>query len=99
MATTTRETARHVALVDIRVRDNVRALDSEHVKALAGSIKIQGTLVPVVVRDHGDSFELVADFHRVAAARSRTSAAEVPPPKGGPADAGPPPDEWLMPAC
>jgi hypothetical protein len=37
MATTTRETGRHIALVDIRVPDNVRELDPEHVKALAGS--------------------------------------------------------------
>jgi ParB family chromosome partitioning protein len=78
MATTTQETGRHVALVDIRVPDNVRALDPEHVKALAGSIKLQGILVPVVVRDNdGDGFELVAGFHRVAAARS-LELAEVP---------------------
>jgi hypothetical protein len=78
MATTTHETGRHVALVDIRVPDNVRALDPEHVKALAGSIKLQGILVPVVVRDNdGDGFELVAGFHRVAAARS-LDLAEVP---------------------
>jgi ParB/RepB/Spo0J family partition protein len=70
MATTTQETGRHVALVDIRVPDNVRELDPEHVKALAGSIELQGMLVPVVVRNDGDGFELVAGFHRVAAARS-----------------------------
>ena len=71
MATTTHETGRHVALVDIRVPENVRDLDPAHVKALAGSIKLQGILVPVVVRDNaGDGFELVAGFHRVAAARS-----------------------------
>jgi hypothetical protein len=34
-------------------------------------------LVPVVVRDAGDAFELVAGFHRVAAARS-LGLAEVP---------------------
>ena len=38
MATTTQETGRHIALVDIRVPDNVRDLDPEHVKALAGSM-------------------------------------------------------------
>src|SRR4051794_20977966 len=70
MATTTPETGRHIALVDIRVPDNVRELDPEHVKALAGSIELQGMLVPVVVRDDGDGFELVAGFHRIAAARS-----------------------------
>jgi hypothetical protein len=37
MATTTHETGRHVALGEIRVPDNVRDLDPEHVKALAGS--------------------------------------------------------------
>ena len=70
MATTTQETGRHIALVDIRVPDNVRELDPEHVKALAGSIGLQGMLVPVVVRNDGEGFELVAGFHRVAAARS-----------------------------
>lgn len=70
MATTTQETGRHIALVDIRVPDNVRALDPEHVKALAGSIELQGMLVPVVVRNDGEAFELVAGFHRIAAARS-----------------------------
>jgi ParB family chromosome partitioning protein len=70
MATTSEETGRHIALVDIRVPDNVRELDPEHVKALAGSIGLQGMLVPVVVRNDGEGFELVAGFHRVAAARS-----------------------------
>jgi ParB/RepB/Spo0J family partition protein len=70
MATTSEETGRHIALVDIRVPDNVRELDPEHVKALAGSIKLQGMLVPVVVRNDGEGFELVAGFHRIAAARS-----------------------------
>jgi ParB/RepB/Spo0J family partition protein len=70
MATTTRETGRHIALVDIRVPDNVRDLDPEHVNALAGSIELQGMLVPVVVRNDGETFELVAGFHRIAAARS-----------------------------
>ncbi len=27
-------------------------------------------LVPVVVREHGDGYELVAGFHRIAAAKS-----------------------------
>jgi ParB family chromosome partitioning protein len=70
MATTTHETGRHIALVDIRVPDNVRDLDPEHVTALAGSIALQGMLVPVVVRNDGEAFELVAGFHRIAAARS-----------------------------
>ena len=37
MATAAKQTGRHIALVEIRVPDNVRELDPEHVKALAGS--------------------------------------------------------------
>jgi ParB/RepB/Spo0J family partition protein len=78
MATTTHETGRHVALGEIRVPDNVRALDPGHVRALAGSIEMQGMLVPVVVRDDGtNGFELVAGFHRIAAAKS-LGLADVP---------------------
>ena len=33
-----------------------------HVEALAGSIKLQGMLVPLFVREHADGFELVAAF-------------------------------------
>jgi ParB/RepB/Spo0J family partition protein len=78
MATITAEVGRRVALDRIRVPENVRALDPEHVKALAGSIELQGMLVPVVVRDDGENgFVLVAGFHRVAAARS-LGLAEVP---------------------
>jgi len=77
MATTTEETGRHIALVDIRVPDNVRELDPEHVKALAGSIELQGMLVPVVVRNDAEGFELVAGFHRVAAAK-QIGLADVP---------------------
>jgi ParB/RepB/Spo0J family partition protein len=75
---TTQETERHVALGQIRVPENVRALDPEHVKALAGSIQLQGMLVPVVVRDDTpNGFELVAGFHRIAAAKA-LELAEVP---------------------
>ena len=77
MGTTTQQTGRLVALDRIRVPDNVRALDEAHVEALAGSIKLQGMLVPLVVREHADGFELVAGFHRIAAARS-LGLAEVP---------------------
>jgi hypothetical protein len=73
MATTIPQSGRLVALDQIRVPENVRALDDAHVAALAGSIALQGMLVPLVVRtdDDGDNgFELVAGFHRVAAARS-----------------------------
>ena len=78
MATITAEIGRQVALDRIRVPENVRALDPEHVKALAGSIALQGMLVPVVVRDDGENgLDLVAGFHRVAAARS-LGLVEVP---------------------
>jgi ParB/RepB/Spo0J family partition protein len=56
-------------LEQIHVPDNVRELDAAHVSALAGSISLQGVLVPVVVRTNADGYELVAGFHRVAAAR------------------------------
>ena len=77
MSTTIQPSARQVALEQIHVPDNVRALDEAHVQALAGSIALQGMLVPVVVREHGDGFELVAGFHRVAAAKS-LGLTEVP---------------------
>jgi ParB/RepB/Spo0J family partition protein len=70
MSTTIPETARTLALDQIHVPANVRALDPDHVQALAGSIALQGLLVPLVVRHHGESFELVAGFHRFAAATS-----------------------------
>ena len=78
MATTASEIGQQLALDRIRVPDNVRTLDDAHVQALAGSIKLQGILVPLVVRDDGDNgFELVAGFHRIAAAKS-LGLAEVP---------------------
>src|SRR5215213_6661084 len=77
MATTIPAGGRRIALDDIRVPENVRALDDAHVKALAGSIKLQGMLVPVVVRDDGNGFELVAGFHRIAAAQT-LGLADVP---------------------
>jgi ParB/RepB/Spo0J family partition protein len=77
MASTAERNGRHVALERIRVPDNVRALDEAHVAALAGSIELQGLLVPLVVRPEGDGFELVAGFHRIAAAQS-LGLAEVP---------------------
>jgi ParB/RepB/Spo0J family partition protein len=78
MASTASEIGRQVALDRIRVPENVRTLDDLHVEALADSIKLQGMLVPVVVRDDGDNgFELVAGFHRIAAAKS-LGLAEVP---------------------
>ena len=58
----TDESARSVALDRIDVPDNVRELDAAHVQALAGSIALQGLLVPLVVRPAGERFELVAGF-------------------------------------
>ncbi|HYZ28669.1 MAG TPA: ParB/RepB/Spo0J family partition protein [Thermoleophilaceae bacterium] len=70
MTTPIQENGRSVALEKIHVPENVRTLDEAHVEALAGSIALQGLLVPLVVREQGDGFELVAGFHRIAAARS-----------------------------
>jgi ParB/RepB/Spo0J family partition protein len=63
-----------VALEKIHVPANVRDLDLDHVDGLAGSIALQGQLVPVLiapaegdVADQGFEFELVAGFHRYAA--------------------------------
>jgi ParB family chromosome partitioning protein len=61
--------ARSIAIDRIRVPENVRALDQDHVDALAGSIALQGQLVPVIVRPDGEDFMLVAGFHRYAAHR------------------------------
>jgi ParB/RepB/Spo0J family partition protein len=74
---TTITSARTVAVARIHIPDNVRVLDEEHVKALAGSIELKGMLVPVVLRERDDDFELVAGFHRMAAAKS-IKLAEVP---------------------
>jgi ParB/RepB/Spo0J family partition protein len=70
MTTATHPVAALTLLLEqIHVPDNVRNLDADHVSALAGSISLQGVLVPVVVRTNADGYELVAGFHRVAAAR------------------------------
>jgi ParB/RepB/Spo0J family partition protein len=74
---TTKQTGRFVPVDQIGLPENVRALDEGHVAALAGSIALQGLLVPLVVREHARGFELVAGFHRIAAARS-LGLAEVP---------------------
>ena len=72
---TIQESGQRIALDRIRVPDNVRSLDEAHVQALAGSIALEGVLVPLVVRPDGEAFELVAGFHRLAAARSLALAA------------------------
>jgi ParB/RepB/Spo0J family partition protein len=73
-----------VSVEQIHVPENVRRLDAEHVKALAASIALQGMLVPIVVRHAADDSdasgcesELVAGFHRTAAA-AELGLAEVP---------------------
>jgi ParB/RepB/Spo0J family partition protein len=65
----------------IRVAENVRALDPAHVDALAASIALQGLLVPLVVcpsadGEHAEEFDLIAGFHRHAAA-TQLGMAEV----------------------
>jgi len=77
MAVTQGAQERLVPLGRIRVPKNVRALDASHVDALAGSIALQGMLVPLVVRADGERFELVAGFHRIAAAH-KLDLTEVP---------------------
>jgi ParB/RepB/Spo0J family partition protein len=77
MATTISDQRQYMALERIRVPENVRPLDLEHVDWLAGSIELLGILVPVVVRGDGADFELVAGFHRIAAAQ-KLGLAEVP---------------------
>jgi ParB/RepB/Spo0J family partition protein len=84
MATTAGAVETTVSLDDIHVAENVRALDVDHVHALAESIRLQGILVPVVVRPAeaevavgGWKYELVAGFHRTAAA-AELRLAEIP---------------------
>jgi ParB family transcriptional regulator, chromosome partitioning protein len=58
-----------LALDDIRVRENVRDLDVDHVDNLAQSIALRGLLVPLIVRPIDGGYELVAGYHRIAACR------------------------------
>jgi hypothetical protein len=66
-ASSSSSTRQRVAIDQIAIPGNVRELDSEHVDALAASIKLRGLLVAVIVRPVGEHFELVAGFHRFAA--------------------------------
>jgi len=69
MATTT-EVPAGVQMIDVEriaIPGNVRELDGDHVDALAGSIKLRGLRVPVIVRPDEKGYELVAGFHRFAA--------------------------------
>ena len=70
MATTSTQSNQRTQWIDldqIAVPENVRELDAEHVENLAGSIALRGQLVPIQVRPAGESYELVAGFHRYAA--------------------------------
>ena len=80
----TASTGLTIRLDQIHVPANVRRLNAEHVDALAASIALQGMLVPIVVcpatAEHasaGFAHELVAGFHRVAAA-AKLGLSEVP---------------------
>src|SRR4051812_3804506 len=55
----------HLAVDDVRLRENVRELDDVHVDTLAQSIALRG----VIVRPVDGGYELVAGYHRIAACR------------------------------
>lgn len=82
MTTSANGGRQRIALDGIAIPANVRELNSEHVDALAASIKLRGLLVPVIVRQAGEDFELVAGFHRFAAhnqlARSTSTSTSAP---------------------
>ena len=68
--TTAVRRAQEIALDQIQTGGNVRVLDAEHVRALAGSMAVRGLIVPVAVHPlDEDRYALVAGEHRVAAAR------------------------------
>ena len=69
-------TPTRVALADIHVGENTRALDEQHVQALASSIALRGLIVPLLVRREQERLVLVAGFHRHAACR-KLGLAEV----------------------
>lgn len=75
--TTATQSGQRVEVARIHIPENIRGLDDEHVAALAGSIQLQGVLVPLVVREIADGYELVAGFHRIAAVQS-LGLTEVP---------------------
>ncbi len=72
-----------VPIGSITAPDNVRELDGDHVDRLAGSIQLQGVLVPLVVKPVNEGkeadprYELIAGFHRLAAATA-VGLTEVP---------------------
>jgi ParB/RepB/Spo0J family partition protein len=66
---TTTSDVQRLALDQITVRENVRALDCDHVDSLAQSIALRGLLVPLIVRPVDGAYELVGGHHRLAACR------------------------------
>jgi hypothetical protein len=58
-----------VDLQMVRPHPCARSIDTQHVRALAGSILAVGLLEPVIMRRSGDGFEVMAGLHRVAAFR------------------------------
>lgn len=74
MTQTTSPAMHTLAVAKIKAGENVRDLDQDHVDALAASIELIGLITPVTVASDGDGgYNLVAGFHRFAAA---TKAAE-----------------------
>ncbi len=64
----------NVDLID--APQHVREPDPEHVRSLAGSIALQGVVVPIVVRAAGERHELVADRLPFAEAELRARATD-----------------------
>ena len=54
--------------------ENVRVLDDAHVHALAGSIALQGMLVPLVVHEAGDAFDSMVSVQPYRDSRSMEDA-------------------------
>lgn len=67
-----------IPLDKIKAGENVRDLNADHVDALASSIELVGLLTPVTVASDGKGgYNLVAGFHRFAAA-SKAGLKEIP---------------------
>lgn len=64
-----RETIMYVALDEVAVAEDRRAVDMDAVKKLAASIKEIGLQHPITVRSKGGNFALVAGRHRLEACR------------------------------
>jgi len=57
-----------IALSSISISHRIRALRPEAVDAMAGSMRDQGQLSPIMVRPEGNGYELVIGHHRYEAA-------------------------------